>query len=121
MDFDLLKKAVKARIEALVTQEVYKDEAEDNATYPYIIIKYPSSSNPFLWKQDWIIELDFWDNTSDDEVITSMSNTVKEGFNGYWQSSTGIAFRTYLDFEGEFPTDIPNMSRINQRYLCPSF
>lgn len=121
MDFDLLKKAVKTRIEALIEQNVYKDEAPDDADYPYVIVKYPSSSSPYLYKQDWVIELDFWDNTSDDETVTSISNTVKEGLNGYWQSGTGIAFRTYLDFEGEFPLDIPNMSRINQRYICPSF
>lgn len=123
MDFDKLKKAVYARINTLLTQTVYTNQAAANATYPYCVIKFPSSSSALLWKQDWIIELDFWDDTADSSTITAMSNTVKEGFNGYWTDGTteGVSFRTYLDFEAQLPTDLPELSRINQRYSCPSF
>lgn len=123
MDFDKLKKAVYARINGLLTQSVYTKQAPENATYPYCVIKFPSSSSDLLWKQTWIIELDFWDNTNDSSTITAMSNTVKQGLNAYWTDGTseGVAFRTYLDFEGELPTDLPELSRINQRYSCPSF
>jgi hypothetical protein len=121
MDFSELKKAVYNRINTLLTQNVYVKQAPENASYPYAVIKFPSSSKGVLWKQDWIIEIDFWDDTNDSTTVMTMSNAVKEGFDAYWADETNINYRTYLDFEGEFPTDIPGMSRINQRYLCPSF
>lgn len=121
MNFGELKKAVYARVDALLTQNVYSKQAPENASFPYAVIKFPSSSTDVLWKQDWIIEIDFWDNSNDSTTVLSMSNTVKEGLNAYWASETNINYRTYLDFEGEFPTEIPEMSRINQRYSCPSF
>lgn len=120
MELDELKKAVYNRINALLTQSVYTKQAPEGAVYPYAVITFPSSSSPLLWKQDWIIEIDYWDDTNDSSTVTAMSHTVKTGFQGYWYSSTDVAFRTYLDFEGEFPTDLPELSRINQRYSCPA-
>lgn len=121
MDLDKLKTNVFNRIDALLTQNVYTKQAPENASYPYAIITYPSSSNPLLWKQDWMIEIDYYDNSNDSSTVVSMSNTVKSGMQGYYFSDSNISFRTYLDFEGEFPTEKPELSRINQRYYCPSF
>jgi hypothetical protein len=121
MDFKELKKAVRNRIDSLLTQNVYTKQAPEKAIFPYAVIKFPSSSKDVLWKQDWIIEIDFWDNTNDSSIVMEMSNNVKEGFDAYWADEKNINYRTYLEFEGEFPTEIPEMSRINQRYMCSSF
>ncbi len=117
MTFKNLKKYVGARIDELTTINVYAKNAPEEAVFPYIVFKFPSSSYPYN-REDKIVEIDYWDNKQDSTTILDQSDLVKKGFNLYWQTEGSDGFyRSDIIFEGEIPDTDPNMSRIQQRYL----
>lgn len=117
MTFKNLKKYVGARIDELSTLNVYSKVAPEKAVFPYIVFRFVSSSYPWN-REDKIVEIDYWDNKQDSDVIMTQSDLVKKGFNLYWQSEgTDGFYRSDIIFEGEIPDTDPNISRIQQRYL----
>jgi hypothetical protein len=112
-----LKEYVYARIQSLISIDVYNGIAPLEASFPYVTFNFTSSSYNYDTRADWVLELDFWNDTNDDTVLLSESELVKTGFNYYWQSEIDGFYSSYLDFESEIPTNEKDMSRINQRYL----
>lgn len=41
---------------------VYDSQANQNATYPYIVFKLPNSNNTESDREDFIVEVDLWDD-----------------------------------------------------------
>ncbi|MFX1499416.1 MAG: hypothetical protein ACFFDH_00475 [Promethearchaeota archaeon] len=117
MDLDSLKEYIGDRIEELTSLTAYSKQANEGASYPYVIFILSSSSFPVRNRQDWICEIDFWDDTNDSSVIAAKAELLKAGFNYYWQSETEGFYQSHIIFEGEIPTGTPDISRINQRYL----
>jgi hypothetical protein len=115
--FDKLKQYANARIDELISIDLYSKLAPEDATFPYVVTNLSSSSNEIRNRTDWIIDIDFWDNTNNSSIIIAQADLVKAGFNYYWQSETEGFYQSHIVFEGEIPTSIPNMSRIQQRYL----
>lgn len=117
MTFDKLKQYANSRIDELISINLYSKLAPETATFPYVVTNLSSSSNEIRNRTDWIIDVDFWDNTNNSSIIIAQSDLVKAGFNYYWQSETEGFYQSHIIFEGEIPTGTPNMSRIQQRYL----
>ncbi|TYS91898.1 hypothetical protein [Rossellomorea aquimaris] len=44
------------------TWSVYDTQANQNAVYPYIVFKLPNSNNTESDREDFIIEVDLWDD-----------------------------------------------------------
>lgn len=118
MEFKYLKKYVGNRIEELTSLKAYSKKAPDNETitYPYIVYNFPGSQLPVRNRIDWICEIDFYNNTNDSTVIMEKAELLKSGFDYYYQSEDEGFYQSHIEFFGEIPQDIPDLSRINQRY-----
>lgn len=117
MTFEYLKQYANARIDELTSINVYSKKASEDAVFPYIVTMLTSSSNEIRLRDDWIMELDFWDNTNDSTIIIAQADLVKAGFNYYWQSETEGFYQSHIIFDSEIPTGVQNLSRVQQRYL----
>jgi len=121
MDFNYLKQYVGARLDELTTIGVHSKQAPETipgvSSFPYLIYLLSSSSWETRKRGDWICEIDFWDDQNDSSAIITAAEAIKAGFDYYWQSETQGYYQSHLEFYSEIPTGIPEMSRINQRYL----
>ncbi|OGS41370.1 MAG: hypothetical protein A3K77_06345 [Euryarchaeota archaeon RBG_13_31_8] len=117
MTFDQLKQYVGARLDELTTLSVYGKMPGEEKAFPYLVYKFPSSSYQWNDRNDWIVEIDYWDNKQDSTTILAAAEAVKTGFNLYWQSEITGFYRSDLIFAGEIPDTNPNISRFQQRYL----
>lgn len=117
VELDKLKVYIARRIRALTNIGVYSGYVPSGTTYPYLTIRFPSSSIRYSKRIDRVLEIDYWDNTSNDTAILSASEAVKQGLDYMWGSEADGFFHCTLDFEGEFPPESASESHINQRYL----
>jgi hypothetical protein len=114
-----LKKYVYDRLKALTSITVYDGKIPQNAddiVFPYLVYKIPSGT-PDENKILYICEIDYWNNTNDDSGILNAGNSVKAGFDNYWENQTDGFYTSNLDFEGEIEDTNNNISRFNQRYI----
>lgn len=130
MNLQQLKTLIKSRFDDLVGDfmGVYDGKAGNNATFPYLVFKFPSSSNPARKQTERILEVDYWDNTNDDSNVLNAADIVRNGKyidnvltiigldHSSENDSTGF-YRCYWEFEGEIPDTKTYISRINQRYV----
>ena len=58
-----------------VHSRTYLEVAPQNATYPFVVIKYPTSIEN-LPREDFIIEVDIWDNKTDTTAIETLTNNI---------------------------------------------
>jgi hypothetical protein len=115
MELLKLKEYIYARLNECGIQ-VYSLRVPLNGIYPCIVFSFPSSSMEGN-REDKILELNFWDDSSDDSNILIASEYIKSALNYTWQSEIEGFYQCYLDFEGEIPDTESNISRIQQRYL----
>ena len=66
---------------------VYFQKAPDNATFPYIVYDLPNSGENFS-REDFILEVDFWDNVLDTTVLETLVGSV-DG-DGHILNPTGL-------------------------------
>jgi hypothetical protein len=128
MDLDKLKYYVSQRLVDLSGINVYDLNAPNNAEFPYLTYKFTSSSNTVRKRTDWILEIDYWDNTNDDTDILLAVKNVKNGvYDGddlivpgldysYQYEKEGF-YQCYQEFEAEIPQPESNMCRMNQSFL----
>lgn len=117
MTFDKLIDYVMARIDDLVSITVCGDEGAEPETYPYCVVKFPSSDNEKRKRTDWIVEIDFWNNSNAKSAIITAADALKAGFDYYWQSETEGFYTSHIIFYGGILTGKENLTRIQQRYL----
>lgn len=119
MTLDDLGKYVGARFAELVSIGIYQDEHIEGNTddFPYLVYKFPSSSNEVRNRTDWICEVDFWDNQNVKTNIRQSADLVRAGFDYYYQTEAEGFYHSYIIFYGVIPTDSPQLSRIQQRYI----
>lgn len=67
---------------------VYFREAPENAVYPYVVYNLPSSIENYSNREDFILEIDFWDNSNLTTVIDTLVGSV-DG-DGDISSPTGL-------------------------------
>lgn len=130
MTLKQLKTRVKVRLDNLVGDfmGVYDGKAGTNATFPYLVFKFPNASNPARKQVHRRMEIDFWDNSADDSNILDGADIVKNGkYVDDILSVVGLDFSTqdetegfyscWWEFEGEIPDTETDISRIQQRYV----
>jgi hypothetical protein len=117
VDLNKLKIYIVRRIKTLTSIGVYSGFVPSGTSFPYLAIKFPSSSIKTSKRIDRILEIDYWDNTSNDTAILAASEAVKKGLDYMWCSEADGFFQCILEFEGEMPPETSSESHINQRYL----
>jgi hypothetical protein len=111
-----LKTIINTRLNDIVSIGVHDGKASNDASFPYLIFKFPSASYTVRTREDRIMEIDYWDNTNDDSDILDASDAVKQALNYGWQSETQGFLRAFIEFEGEIPDPDTDISRIQQRF-----
>lgn len=127
MDLDKLEYYIGQRLLTLTDIAVYNTKAPDDKTFPYVVFKFEACNYNFENRADWILELDFWNDSNDDTDIIDASITVKKGrtvdevdyigLDKSTQNESEGFYKCDIDFEGKIPDTEPNISRFNQRYL----
>lgn len=130
MNLKQLKTRVKARLDDLVGDfmGVYDGKAGDNATFPYLVFKFPNASNPARKQTHRRMEIDFWNNSNDDSDLLDAADIIRNGkyvdevltvagLDHSYQTETEGFYSCYWEFEGEIPDLETEISRIQQRYV----
>lgn len=82
-----LQRQIKTFLSTKATR-VYFRKAPENATYPYVTFDLPQSIENFSNREDFVLEIDVWDNTN---LTTTIDTLVGEiDGNGAVISSTGL-------------------------------
>ena len=119
LTFGKLKEYIGLKIDTATTINVVGNKIALDKVYPCVVMKFPTCI-PEEAKEDWILELDFWDKEADNDVdstdILTAVELVKVAMNRSWQVETGGFFKSYLEFEGEIPDDTVGVYHFNQRY-----
>jgi hypothetical protein len=114
MELKTLKEHIYNLLLAASNLTVYSVKAPTNATYPCCIYAFTSIIDKTDMQDKRILEIDYWDDTGNDDTILTASNAVREALDYYWDSSL---IRAFLDWESEIPDPERNITRISQRYL----
>lgn len=127
MEIDKLEYYIGERLKTLTDIQVYNKKVPDNKTFPYLVYKFYACNYAVRHRKDWILEIDYWQDSNDDTDILEASITVKNGrtvdevdyvgLNNSTQNETEGFYQCHIDFEGSIPDTEPNISRYNQRYI----
>jgi hypothetical protein len=58
------------------TTRVFYEDAPDNAQYPYVVYDFPSSLENFSNREDFILEIDIWDNATDTKPLETLVGNI---------------------------------------------
>lgn len=126
MEIDKLEYYVGERLKDLTSINVYNKKAPDSPDvniFPYLVYKLNACSYTERHRKDWILELDYWQDSNNDTAILEASINVKNGVGEYVglnnssQDEAEGFYQCHIDFEGNIPDTEPNISRYNQRYI----
>ncbi|MGD9276508.1 MAG: hypothetical protein PVJ67_05025 [Candidatus Pacearchaeota archaeon] len=127
MELIELKTYVKERLENLSNINVYDTKVPDEATFPYLVYKFNACNYLVRERKDWILELNFWNDSYDDSEILQAAEYVKNGrtegeteyigLNISTQNESEGFYYCHIDFESEIEDPEPNITRYNQRYI----
>lgn len=95
---------------------VYDMKIPVNTTFPFVVYKFLSSSNTVRNRTDYILDIDYWTDQNNQDVLSSAMIAVKNNFNYKWQSENDIMFQSHIEFEAEIPCVEENLTHFNQRY-----
>ena len=71
-----LKILLKTKL-STITQNVYHEQADDDALYPHIVFSFRTIDLGDLSRQDYILEIDVWDKGTDTTAIDSMADSIE--------------------------------------------
>jgi len=127
MEIDRLKYYIAQRLQELTSIGIYdaKVPNTNDITFPYCVYKLYACNYAVRHRKDWILEIDFWNDSDDDTEILSESIAVKNGdedsgvigLNNSTQDEAEGFYKCEIEFEAEIPETEPGISRYNQRYL----
>lgn len=90
-----LKILLQTKLKTLATN-VYHKRADENALYPHIVFNFRTIDLGDLSREDYILEIDLWDKTSDTTVIDALADNVEDLLQGQNLPQTNILPTFYL-------------------------
>lgn len=127
MEIDRLEHYIGERLKTLTDIIVYNKKSGDNKIFPYLVYKFYACNYNVRHRKDWILEVDYWQDSNDDTDILEASINVKNGrtvdevdyigLNNSTQNEVEGFYQCTIDFEGSIPDTEPNISRYNQRFI----
>lgn len=90
-----LKKLLQTKLKT-ITNDVYYEQADDNALYPHIVFNFRTIDLGDLSRQDYILEIDLWDKGTSTTAIDKMADDVENLLQGQNLPQTGILPTFYL-------------------------
>jgi len=127
MELSKLKYYISQRLLNLTDILVYNGKAPDDKVFPYVVFKFESCNYTVRQRKDWVLTLDFWQDSTDDTDILQAAENIKNGrsvgendyigLNNSTQNESEGFYKCEIDFEGEIPDTENDISRYNQRYI----
>lgn len=126
LEIDRLEHYISQRLLNLSPISVYNRKAGDEATFPYLVFKIYDCNYFVRHRKDWVLEIDYWNDSADDTAIIAAAISVKNGrtvgettyigLNWSTQDETEGFYRCLIDMEGNIPDQEADMSRYHQKY-----
>lgn len=127
MEINKLEYYIGERLKTLTDITVFNRKASNTSIFPYLVYKLASCNYTVRHRKDWILEVDYWQDSSDDTVILQEAINVKNGrtkdgieyigFNNSTQDEVEGFYQCTIDFEGSILDPEADISRYNQRYI----
>src|SRR5690606_23896298 len=98
---------------------VYLEWAPQGATYPLVVYQLPTSDEVIERREDFILEVDVWDQPEDGSTIASqnLSDRIDQAFNRLsYTDAGGWSSRFYRVNRLMIPDPDPNIRRRQLRY-----
>lgn len=89
-----LRKIIQPLLET-VNDEVYFVEASEKATFPYVVYNLPTSIDAEGTREDFILEIDVWDNAKDTAAIETLTQNIATLFNRKHSVNSKVAVNFY--------------------------
>lgn len=113
MTLQELKTLITAKLNSVVSLPVYNKQA---IGYPCIVYNLSGLDNMVRNREEFILEVNFWNDSLDDSELLTAYEQVKTVFNYAWETGTTGFLQSHLIWSGEIPDIEPNVCRLQQRY-----
>jgi hypothetical protein len=104
-----------------IQKPVYFELAPSNAVFPYIVYKLPNSTNVESDRQDYVLQVDVWDNKSDTTALETLTNDIDKKLN----KMEHLDFTQFIKIEREnrlmVPDTDPEIRRRQLRYTVKQY
>lgn len=104
---------------------VYNEKTVNNATFPYCIFKIPSSNgvgNTDYERQDFILEVDIWDNDNNDATqIETIADALSNLLHNQKINDGNVAFKIYRLSRLSLPVSDENLLRRQLRFRVATY
>ena len=114
-------KSVYSRVDA-VADRVYDTISPQTATYPYAVITYPTvSENDESTRQEYILEIDVYDNLTDTTRLEELVIDIDNALNRVVDSANFYKIYRNSPYLLRLPDEDENLRRIQLRYIVHKF
>lgn len=111
-----LQKFIVAELKKIHSR-VYQEWAPQGAVFPYVVYRLPVS-NPSEWREDFILEIDVWDQPADGSTVTlqTLADSIDRALNRLRYTGDGWNTRIYRINRLMVPDPDPTIRRRQLRY-----
>lgn len=113
MTLQELKTLTYTKLKNAVNIPVYSKNA---INYPCIVYTLLGLDSNVKNREEFILEIDFWNDSEDDSALLTAYEQIKSVFNYAWETGTTGFLQSYLIWSGEIPEIETHVSRLQQRY-----
>jgi hypothetical protein len=122
-DLDKLKQQIYNRVDVLLTQSVYTNQAPETATYPFAVIKFDvGGSSLHIWQDVYFVGIELWTNESSTTTLNNMATALRTGLNAYYSSDSALYWRAYMESVfTNIESGKPDLTRIVGTFMVKVF
>jgi hypothetical protein len=108
-----------------ITTRVYLETADKGVIFPYVVFKIPNSSdadgNPNGNREDFILEVDVWDNLGDTTRLEDLTTSIDAALQRTHNYNTSVAVSIYRLSKMMIPDPDKNIRRRQLRYRLATY
>jgi hypothetical protein len=90
---EIIKEVIKVIDSLDLGYPVFFYEKDDDVTYPFIIIKMPTTTKIENYRQDYNLTVDIW--TQDQMLLFDLTDSIDEGLDRYKFLGSDVQFNIY--------------------------
>lgn len=100
----------------------YLEQAPQDTSFPFIVFKFPNSDDDKK-REDFILEVNIWDKTTDTTTLESLTTQVENKLDNLRYLSSGDKIQTniYRVNRLMIPDDDVNIRRRMIRFVCKTY
>ena len=104
-----------------INSKCYLEKAKDSAVCPYIVFRFPTSVDDFQ-KEDFILEVDVWDNLSDTTRLEALVTSIDTALHSLKYYESGVLQTCIYRLNRlMLPDPDEKLRRRQLRYICKTY